>query len=213
MGIEIGLPRSAAEIRAFAYGVERGHRLDGYVTYIQNRRVADGRGVLHLTDLVALTPEAGRRLLTFFADHRSLVESVNWVGSPAEPLLLQAGEQEAKVADNVKWMLRVVHVKRALAGRGYPSGLRAEVQFDIQDDLLPGNRGRFVLSVSGGSGRVRKGGRGRVRIDVRGLAALYTGFLSAEELLATGLIYGDTSDLGEASAVFAGPTPWMVEMF
>ena len=61
--------------------------------------------------------------------------------------------------------------------------------------------------------RAREGGRGGLRVDVRGLAALYSGRLSPEELRVTGLLDGEPRDLAAAALAFAGPAPWMPDMF
>jgi predicted acetyltransferase len=50
-------------------------------------------------------------------------------------------------------------------------------------------------------------------MDIRGLAPLYTGHLSAEQLALTGLLEGPSEALAAASAVFAGPAPGMGERF
>lgn len=94
--------------------------------------------------------------------------------------------------------------------RGYGEGVSAEAHLDVRDDVLPTNNARFVVEVSGGRARVRKGGRGSAKIDVRGLAALYSGFMSPRELVATGYVDGPCDALGP---VFAGPHPWMGEIF
>lgn len=53
-----------------------------------------------------------------------------------------------------------------------------------------------------------------MRIDVRQLAALYTGWMSAEQLTACcDGIAGPPEVLALASTLFAGPTPFMADMF
>jgi predicted acetyltransferase len=111
------------------------------------------------------------------------------------------------------WLLRIVDVCGALAARGYPQGAEVEVHLEVRDTLLPANDGRFVLTIANGQGEVREGGRGGLRVDVRGLATLYSGHLSPEELRATGLLDGEPRDLAAAALAFAGPAPWMPDMF
>ena len=60
---------------------------------------------------------------------------------------------------------------------------------------------------------VKPGGEGRLQLDVRGLAPLYTGYLSPQALRAAGLLDGPEADLRSAAAAFAGPVPWMREGF
>ncbi len=195
------------------YLVERDGVAEGYIVYEQRQRAGERDRAIVARDLVALTPGAARTLLAFLAGHRSTVNSVEWVGSPADPLLLHVPNQGYKVAWYEQWMLRIVDAPGALEARGYPPALHAELHLEVRDDALPWNRGRWVLTVAGGRGEVRAGGRGDVRLDARGLAPLYSGYLSAEELLSTGLVEGAPGTLALASLVFGGPTPWMADSF
>ncbi len=81
------------------------------------------------------------------------------------------------------------------------------------DDVLPGNNGRFALEVADGTGRVAQGGRGEIKIDVRGLATVYSGHLSARGFQTGGNVDGPIEALNAAAAIFAGPAPWMPDMF
>ena len=194
------------------YLVEQDGRVAGYV-YLFEKRTVPPNFDLRITDVVARTPEAARRLLTFIGDHATTGSTVTWFTGPAgtlEQMLPEVG-YELRLHDH--WMLRVVDVAGALAVRGYPEGLEVEVHLDVRDELIPENQGRFVLSVAGGRGEVRKGGRGELRLDVRGLAPLYTGHLSPVALVASGLLEGPSAELARAAAVFAGPAPWMPDMF
>jgi predicted acetyltransferase len=168
---------------------------------------------LTVRDAVARTPAAARRILRLLADHRSVARTATLASGPGDPLLLVAREERLEVAEVQRWMLRVVDVRAALEARGWSPCVRGEVHFDVRDALLRENARRWVLEVAGGRAEVREGGSGAVPIDVRGLAALYSGFLPAEELRVAGLCDGPDADLAVASALFAGPTPWAPDMF
>ncbi len=157
---------------AYGFLVEGANGVEGYL-YLVRRRKVDLKQELALTDFVALTPNAARRLLSFLGDHRSL----------------------------------------ALEARGYPTGLSGTLHLEVEDELFPENRGRFLLEVSGGEARVRQGGEGRVRLNVRTLAPLYSGFLSAQALRSVGALEADDASLAVAGALFAGPTPALPDMF
>jgi len=58
-------------------------------------------------------------------------------------------------------MLRITDLRRAVAERGFPPGLSAEVHLAVEDPLVPGNAGRWVLRVAGGRGLVAHGPCGR----------------------------------------------------
>jgi len=196
------------------YLVEQDGRVTGYVVYtqVQGERIAHAHK-LALSDFVVLTPEAGRRLLTFLADHESMVDSITWYGAPADPIHYLLGEQLWQHVDRLDWMLRVVDVAKALEARGYPPGTTGEVHFDVRDDVLPQNNRRCVLEVAESSGHVREGGDGTIRLDVRGLAAVYSGHLTPLGLKTTGLSDASDDDLLAMARFFAGPSPWMSDRF
>lgn len=80
-------------------------------------------------------------------------------------------------------------------------------------EVLTANAGSWQLRVQDGRGSVEPGGPGSLRIDVRALASLFTGFADPWTLAQTGRLEGTPEDLRAAAAVFAGPLPWMREMF
>ena len=185
--------------------------IEGYVVACQQR---SGDAVeMRLHDLVASTPAAATRLLTFLADHRHQVREVVWHGGGSDPLLTLVREQEAQVRLQQAWMLRIVDVPAALASRGWPAAAAGELHLEIFDEVVAENRGRFLLEVGGGTGRVRPGGEGRLKVHVRGLAPLYTGWLGPDALALTGLLEGPEADRRLAASLFAGPAPAMSDFF
>jgi predicted acetyltransferase len=196
-----------------AYAFEGDSSTDGYIIYSSERTSNALRGEMFVHDLVALTPASINHLVTFLYDQHPMVEWVKWHGGPAELLFHKLTRQDYEVTKLLHWMLRIVDVQAALTSRGYPLKCNAEVHLDVQDELLPWNNGRFLLEVSGGHPSVQKGGRGSLRIDVRGLAALYTGYLSPTELKALGLINGEEFEIAAAALIFSGSSPWMADWF
>lgn len=197
---------------AYGFLVEGAHGVEGYV-YLVRRRKVDLKQEITLTDFVALTPAAARRLLSFLGDHRSLALEVVWNGSPSDPLLFLLKEQTYQVRHLFHWMLRVLDVPAALEARGYPAGVAGTLHLEVTDDLFPENQGRFVLQVSGGEGQVRRGGEGMIRLDIRALAPLYSGFLSAEALRSVGALSADDASARMATSVFSCSTPALPDMF
>src|SRR5205085_7358111 len=143
---------------------------EGYTYYLQ-KECPEAPYSLHVTDLVATTPAAGRRLLSLFADHRSMTHEIIFQGTPDDSIikLLPERNYSAKLLDH--WMLRIVDVKAALKARGYASCIKAEIHLEITDDLFSQNSGRYVLRVEDGAARVESGGSGDLEISIRGLAA------------------------------------------
>ena len=68
-----------------------------------------------------------------------------------------------------------------------------------------------MFTVEEGRGTTREGGRGEVTVDVRGLAALYSGFATPYTLRAAGLLAGPDEALRTLAMVFAGPEPWCAD--
>jgi predicted acetyltransferase len=198
------------------YVVDGDAGVEGHVYYV-TKEVTVGHTdfALWCPDVCATTAAAARRIVGFFADHGSMTGEIAWRGSPGDPILAVLREQHAvtvKVWNT--WMLRVLDVAAALSARGYAPGVSAEVHLDVTgDDVLPENAGRWLVRVERGRADVSRGGRGTVRCDVRGLAAMYSGFQSPLELRASGFADGDDAALASASAVFAGPSPWMADHF
>jgi len=195
--------------RTYKFIIQRDGVPEGYVIF---SHAAWGEA-LKVSDIVALTPAAGRRLLTLLADHRSMIETMRLPGGPNDTLLFLMAEQKQKVSWSLDLMLRIVDVTSALSTRGYPSGVNAELQLDVRDELLPGNNGRFVLTIADRHASVRSGGAGRMSLHVRDLAALYSGYLTPQELQAAGSLDGSKADLASAAQIFAGPRPWTPDMF
>ncbi len=185
---------------------------EGYVLFTQ----PSPKGWMYdlaLRDVVALTPRAARRLWTFFADHRSFAGKVKWTGPVGDPFTLALREQAWELERSWSWMLRVVDVERALGERGYSPLIESDLSIEVTDDVLPGNNATFTIAVSGGKASVARNGKARLKVDVRGLAPLYTGFMTAEDLKLAGYIEGSDEALARASAIFSGPAPHLVDFF
>lgn len=195
--------------RVYKFIVQRAGRPEGYVILSH----ASWGEMLKVNDIVALTPTAGRRLLTLLADHRSMTETMRLPGAPNDPLLFLMSEQKQKVGSSLDLMLRIVDLVGALSARGYPAGVSAELQLDLRDEVLPWNNGRFVLTVADRRARVRSGGSGQFSLHVRDLATLYSGYMTPHDLLAAGSLEGSEADLAIAAQIFAGPRPWTPDMF
>jgi predicted acetyltransferase len=192
----------------YAYLIGSQTQPEGYVIFSQGREQQ-----LLIRDLVVLTPAAGRRLWVFLADHRSMFQTVRWRSCSLDPLLLLLSEQTDQIHRLERWLLRIVDVSKALERRGYPAQIEAELHIEIQDHVLLENNGKFVLNVSRGLGEVTRGGRGDLQLDIRGLAPLYTGLFTPDQLQRAGQISGTHEALAVAAQIFTGSEPWMSDRF
>jgi predicted acetyltransferase len=192
------------------YAVCAGKEIEGYLCYLIARKDRS----LTVLDFFASTPRAARRLLTLLCDHGAQIDEAKWPCRPNEPMLMLLQEGTHQVNRAAGWMLRVIDVPAALAQRGYAPGAEGTLHLDVRDDIVAANKGRFVLEVSGGRGRVRRGGRGAIRLDVRGLAALFSGHVAARDLQAwTGYVEAPARQMAMLEAVFPPGLPWMAARF
>ncbi|MFP4438601.1 MAG: enhanced intracellular survival protein Eis [Chloroflexaceae bacterium] len=194
---------------AYKYMVLRDDQPEGYIIFTQS----DWNNPLSISDICFLTRDAGRRLLALLAAHRSTIKTVQWAGGAYDPLIFLTPESQHTVTSSLDLMLRIVDVTGALTARGYPPELRAELHLEIHDELLPWNNGHFTLEIDAGKATVHSGGAGRVCLGVRELAMLYSGYLTPLEVQSVGAITAPEQDLLTMSQVFAGPRPWIPDMF
>jgi predicted acetyltransferase len=184
---------------------------EGYIIF--SSKQINNCATLVVLDWAVLTPAAGHSFWKFLANHRSQVKKVRWRSAVVDPLTLLLPEQSANLHETDYWLLRIVHVTSALEKRGYPHAAEAELHLDIQDDLLPDNSGRFILSVANGQGTVTNGGKGELRLDIRGLAPLYTGLLSPHQLRLLGQLEATEGAIATATQLFSGSHPWLRDFF
>lgn len=186
---------------------------EGYL-YVKQQTVGEWAHDLMLTDLVVNTGDAARRLFTFLADHRSTGTRAHWYAGPVVSWLFEFPERVFDVTLTDYWMVRIVHAAAALEQRGYPKTLAAELDLEIEDSTLPDNGGRTVVRLAEGRATVeRSAGQGRIHIDVRGLAALYTGFATPAALRRARLLTASAEDLALLGAAFGSGAPGLVDHF
>ena len=194
-------------------------QVEGYLVYSAERHGNDLGVAYTLHDIGACTPRGWGGLGGFLRSLYSMGGEVSWHCGPSDPLLNMLPERGFSLVWEEDWMLRIVNLESALSSRGWSPTLNGEVHLDISDDLIESNNGRFVLAVSSGQATVKAGGDGCLCMGINGLAPLYSGRHSAEELEMSGLLSGanhaaaDADALAEATSLFAGPAPGMPDMF
>lgn len=194
-----------------AYAIGAADQPQGYIIFSQHDK--EDNTILRVRDWVVLTTDAARSVWSFLANHRSQIDQVRWRGSAIDSLTLLLPEQTAKVKYSDRWLLRVVDVGKALEKRGYPSGIQAELHLEVRDDLIAENNDRFILSVANGRGEVTRGGKGDLKLDIRGLAPLYTGLFAPQQLQLVGQLDATEPTLSVAAQLFTGLSPWMPDFF
>ena len=184
---------------------------EGYI--IISQYSVDNENILSVVDWVVLTNAAVQSFWSFLSNHRSQIDKIRWRSSAIDNLTLVLPEQTVKNRFINRWMLRIINVDKALSARGYTSEIETELHLEIEDDLIVENNGKFILSIANGSGNITKGGRGDLKLDIRGLASLYTGLFTPQQLQLAGKIDATDKALSTAKQIFAGTSPWMMDFF
>jgi len=192
-----------------SYVIRNDGQPEGYVIFAHG---IDGR-LLRVRDAAFTTIRAGRRILGLLANHALHFERACWWGGERDRLCQLLPEPLAVPYPHSPWMLRLVDVPAALAGRGYAPQVTAEVHLDVRDTTLPANAGRWVFRVAGGQGSLERGGSGAVAIDVAGLAALYSGYADPPLLALRQQIEGPAEAQAALAACFAGGCPLLTDYF
>jgi predicted acetyltransferase len=223
-GISGAVDRSDALWRVYEHALDHRHRysyvyevdgrIDGYVVYDQDQAGRQWGFRITVHELVAADARAAVTLWRHIGSHSAQVDTVTVLAMPLDALTLLLPEQVVDLVGANHWMTRIIDAAGAIAARGYPPGVRAEIHVQLADRLAPWNDGRFVLRIEGGEGKLSPGGTGDVHLSVNALASLYTGWASAHALAAAGLVHhAGERELGTLDAAFAGPRPYLFDNF
>jgi predicted acetyltransferase len=189
------------------YGREGG--VEGYILYkLSGWQDHDPRRTLRADELVATTPRANEALLSFLAgfDPPVYVHGIKLATSRGEPLHPYLRSSYVKAGIEPDQMLRLVDVATALS---YLDLAPAEpLVLDVKDDVMAENQGEYTIW----QGEVVRGTEAEqsVSLDVRQLAQLYAGYLSARELARRELIRPSSAEALELlDALFPVGDPWL----
>ena len=158
---------------------ERDGRVEGYILYkLSGWQEQDPRRTLKVDELVAATPRANRALLSFLAGLDPQVYGIKHFTPRGEPLHPYLNSSYVKATIAPDQMLRLVDVETALGYLELASG--APLVLDVRDAVIPENHGEYTVA----DGKVIRGAEAgeNVSLDVRQLAQLYAGYLTARDL-------------------------------
>jgi predicted acetyltransferase len=184
---------------------------DGFIAYHWSDDLSD----LVVERVIAGSAETARALWALVGSGSSTAEYVRARVSPHDPVLWLLRDRTDESLRRSSWMLRVVDAPAAIAARGFPAGVSAEVPMVVDDPLRPDNAGGWRLIVTEGRGRLERAAADRsgVRLTARGLAALYAG-VPPGTLIRAGLLDGAAggADVAALESAFAA-TPFMLDDF
>jgi predicted acetyltransferase len=192
---------------------------DGFLSY----RWADGHASVRVELLAAASAPTARTFWQLLGSHASMADTVRACLAPDDPISWLTREPAAALRQVGTWMLRLIDVPAAVEARGFPASVEVSVQFDLADDVLPDNAGRWRLEVSDGGGKVARVGPvgpastaehgSGLRLGSRGVAALYAG-VSLSTLRRAGLAHGGDQPTDDAlDSAFGGGPAFMMHDF
>jgi predicted acetyltransferase len=199
----------------YVYVVERDGRVEGYVSYTQSRATLGY--TVWVDDLVAVDGDTERTLWRHLGAHAAQADRVTVAGVPLDALALLLPEQTIRPVGQQVWMTRIVDAPGAIARRGYPRGVSADVSFRLIDPLVGANDGCWRLVVESGEGRLERLAGARdpdLVISVNGFASLFTGWSASAVLVASGTAWGLSPDVAaNLDAVFSARRPAICDDF
>src|SRR5206468_88787 len=111
----------------YLYVYDGDDQIDGYLVYDQHQgRRQWGFGIT-VHELVAADARAAVTLWRHIGSHVAQVDTVTVLGMRLDALTLLLPEQVVEFVAANHWMTRIVDAAGAIAARGYPAGVRAEL--------------------------------------------------------------------------------------
>jgi predicted acetyltransferase len=157
---------------------------------------------------VAEDDRALHALIAYATGYRGLGRWLGWSGPPNDPLTLLVGVQAVETAYQYRWMLRILDVRGALEGRGYPP-IDAEATFAIEDPRYAENTGVWRLRLSAGEPKVEPGSsHDRRPLSIAAFSSMFSGYLRPVDAVRLGYLDGDDPAVDALGAMLSGPDPW-----
>ena len=187
--------------------------LEGYACYQRGAR--EGFGIdPSCTQLIARTRRAAAALFTYFGGYHSVGDKMTWHGPPHEPLATLLTESRSVTRSfEFPWMSRLLDVPAAIETRGYAE-VDGECTIAVDDPMFEANRGPFRVEAKAGRVTVEPAERATGDpIPIGLLSSMFTGYLSANDLVRLGAADRDDPALPVLARLFAGPPPWSPDFF
>jgi predicted acetyltransferase len=192
------------------------HEADGVVDGYARYAIRSGdTSEVSVLDMISSTPAAHIDLWRFLFDIDLMNRVENWNIPPDDPVLLTVAQPrrlEMTLGDAL-W-LRIIDVPSALTGRRYRADGR--LVLELTDELLPWNRGRWSITVEGGTAVVESTDEAAdLAADTTDLAAAYLGGNTFTQLAAAWRVSElQPGALQRGDLMFgAGRAPWVPHVF
>lgn len=189
----------------------------GYVIY---RQKADwewegfSQGLIHVVEVVTATDEAHNAIWQFLTNI-DLFPLVRYWNAPVDdPLMWRVTKPRRIQRYNTDSLwIRIIDVKAALEGRSYSS--EGRLVFDIRDEFMPSNSGKYELTTSSDGAQCKPtSANSDIMLSATSLGALYLGGNRFSTLAHAGLVQGTSNALSRADKMFSWTcAPWCPEVF
>lgn len=157
-------------------------------------------------DYAFTSPQGRLTLLAFWGNLSGQYERVRVLLPSDEPLLRDL--QGVIQPNSQSFQARIVDLRAALSS--FAGAPEAEVTVAVHDDFCPWNHGRFVVSLSPQGVTVKATERSAdVSLDIRTLAALLLGDVSAIAAAHAGLLQGNPAAAERLADLAGGQRPFM----
>ncbi|MBX3373753.1 MAG: GNAT family N-acetyltransferase [Phycisphaeraceae bacterium] len=209
--------RMATEYRGFGLPSGDGASLEAYV-FLAHRQSGSGVEMV-ISDCAFRSAVAGRALVDFLAGFATINTTAYLSLAPNHPLVRILPHERVEIKARSAVMLRLTHVEAALAARAIPVAVRGAVRIAFEDPTIPAQGTLLHVDMTDGRMKVQRAADTdraalpHLHTGPRGLAAVYTGFVSPRQAQADGLMDGDGEALDLLGAALAGPPPFMTDMF
>ncbi|MYL33011.1 GNAT family N-acetyltransferase [Pontibacillus yanchengensis] len=145
---------------------------DGYaLTKLENN-------ILHVEEMIYSTYNAWSNLLNWIKNHDSMVDNINMVLLPDDPMLFYLANPRVKETRHAYFMSRIVVLESFL--EGYPfakNKISCVLHLHVEDEMAPWNNGNWTLTVSNGVGSVQNGHIGQADVLINGPIQSFTSLL------------------------------------
>lgn len=208
--------RNGKSARRFIVYKENGQN-KGYAAF---RQKADWQwegfpnSTVHVEEVIAQTNDAHHAIWRFLTSI-DLHPNVHYWNAPVDdPLIWRVTKPRRIQRFNTDSLwIRLIDIQAALEGRHYSS--MGRIVFDIHDEFMPENSGKYELEVSSTGAKCKKtSDDANITLSVTSLGALYLGGHRFKTLAQTGLVQGDPKELVAADKMFSWScAPWCPEVF
>lgn len=190
-----------------------GDTVVGYAAMTRGSHYGE-RGELTVHDALAVSVDAARALTAVLSSWHTVVPALRMRLLGGDAVADQLALELADIHQSKSWMHRPVDVAGAVAGRGWPAGVRGRAVFELTDPLAPWNTGAWELEIADGTGELRRTtAETSVRLSVAGFASLYCGLSTAWALRQAGHVSGPAADAAALDVLATSAPPRLLNSF